>query len=928
MAQGPIELIVTKLFPPISRGGLIGRSRLLDRLQSQGERRLTLVSAPAGFGKTTLLAQWHDVLAAKGMSCCWLSLDDEDREPSRFLRYFVAALQTVAPSCGARALELLNSGRVNIASVIARVINEIAESDGRFAIFIDDYHLADSGALNEAMQLLLARAPHNLQYIIASRAVPNLLVSELRVRDEVTEFGATELRFDEREARDFILRVRGLSLNTDQLRLLQEQTEGWAAGLQLASLWLKEQVNRDDFFSGFSGNLRDIAEYLASGVLNNLQQGEQDFLLKTSILDRFNARLCNLLTDRDDSHLMLERMEAANLFLQPLDGRHVWYRYHHLFGEFLRSQLRRRYGGEMTELYRRAREWFTAEGFVSEAVHYALEGGDFDTAAALVQVHATHMMHVGQMVQINSWIDKIPASMADRHPRLHMFRCWALFHMRQPSGADEALKCAEKAIAELEADARQRNDCMALEQVFALREEEKVLRAGIAIAFDDVEQGEELASADIAANPAELPWLAGVMANIHGYACLSRSKFKEAEASLVRARHFHEMLGSVFGVVYSDCFLGLSELAQGNLHRAAALFQQAEDVALKGGLGQRSAGTAVARVLRAVVLYEWGRIDEADDLIRNNFDLVEECSHIEVETKARITLARIHTMRGAHDQAVAVLNGARHFAARNGFGRQLVQYLDEMVCLSLRAGDSEAAFDIAEDLRIDLDAPPQSTTERWDRIAFIRDLIRVRLLIDQCAYDSALAGFVHLRGIATHFGRRYRVIQMAVLESVTLARAGKQDAALERFREALTLAQPEGYITTIIGGDPRVKGLILALRERLGSSSDHNVGFRHYLGRLLSECDTQIRRADNSPAQGTGTSSGQLATFLPPVEALNARESEVLNLIALGRTNRDIARQLAIAENTVKWHVKNIFEKLSVVNRTMAVGRARELGLL
>jgi LuxR family maltose regulon positive regulatory protein len=931
LPEKPVELVITKLFPPVNRNALVGRTRLLESLRQSGARRLTLVSAPAGFGKSTLLAQWQDILIAGGMDCCWLSVDCEDRDVTRFLRYIIGALQTIDPEFGRRARELLeNQTKVDVVGVVARIFNEVAERGRAVAIFIDDYYLADCVEVNDAMQTLLSRAPRNFHFILASRAIPDLRLATLRVHDDIMELDAAELRFDIEEASEFMLKSRGLELTPEQITILQDRTEGWIAGLQLASLSLKSRQNRDEFFAAFSGKLRDITDYLTDDVWSKLSGDIQRFLLRTSVLGRLNADLCNLLDNRDDSQSRLDELEAQNLFLLPLDEERIWYRYHHLFSDFLRLQLARRYPAEIKKLQNLASQWFARNGYANEAVNYALEAENFEGAAELVQEHAFQMICMGQMAKVNSWIDKIPGEVAARYPRLPMYQCWALFHMRRPREAKEALMRTDIAITQLEKAAFAGGSAADFALIKSLREEEKVLKAGVAIAADDVDQGKVLAAAVLSGEPGKLTnWLIAVMGNIYGYSCQSRSEFAEAKEILTRARVLHEQVGAFFGIVYSDCFMGMMELAQGHLHRAAALFQQAEDVALKGGMPQRSAGTGIARILRSAVLYEWGRLDEARRLIDGNLDMVEECSHIEGEVTGHITLARLHALEGDWPRAENILGRARQICENIGAGRQLVQVLDELVRLSLHFGHVDTAFDIAEDMRLSLDCEPESRIEIWDRITYVRDLIRVRLLVSEGAWDKALLDLAHLKCQARHFRHGRREIQAMMLESLVLLNKGALSDAVVRFAEATELARPDGYIRSICDAGEGVGRLINALQVHLQTApSDKTVGHSISVRRYLDQLSVSINGPSLDQKQDPSIPANQISRSSVMPEPFSSREIEVLKLLAEGQANRVIATELQIAENTVKWHVKNIFEKLGVTNRTTAVLRCQSLGLL
>ncbi len=916
------ELIVTKLYPSVSRGGIVARDRLLDRLEGKAIRRLTLVTGPAGFGKTTLLAQWQGILLQRHIKCGWLSLDADDQDIDRFFHYFIGAVRMALPEFGQRVMQVLQRpARQNIASVIASIVNEVAEHNDSIAVFLDDFHLAESSTVNEAIQLLLHRAPNNLHLIVGSRSIPDWPLASLRVHDEIMMIDAMSLRFDRQESSDFIQISRGLELTPEQIDMLVDRTEGWVAGLQLASLSIGSRKQRDDFFETFSGSLRDIADYLATDVLRTLSADQQRFLLQTSVLDRLNADVCEHLTGHADAATLLEEIEANNLFLLPLDEQRNWYRYHHLFSDFLRSQLTSCNPLEFKALNLKASQWFAAQGLPNEAVNYALKAEAYDYVAELVHEHAVYLTWQGEMVQLNGWIRKIPEHVTMNYPRLPMFQCWALFHMRHGREAAKVLKHADSSLTRLETSAVERNDIAELERLKGLREEQKVLQAGIAIALDDINNPQIMEASEAFIRSERSEWLTAVMGNIYGYACMARSEFGLARNALSMARRLHSDVGAIFGVIYSDCFMGMLEMAEGNLHKAAALFQQAEDVALKAGMGPRTAGTAVARLLRAVVLYEWGRIDTALLLIEENLEVVTECGHIEVEIMGYITHARILAARGIRQRAEAVLLRAQDICKEESVGRQLVQVLDESVRLALAFGDTQAAFDIADDIRLEIDRETESETGRWDRISFCRDIISVRLLIVEGETDKALGHLAKLKQIVASAGRARRVLQCAVLESIALEKAGRSREALDCFANAVELGQREGYIRTIVDTGEEASHLIRRYHKQLHQNPEaRSVATRRYLTQLVAALNAE------TPAPVRDTDVDLQYDGL--IEPLSNREQEVLQLMAAGQVNREIAAELSIAENTVKWHVKNIFEKLGVTNRTAAAMRAREINFI
>jgi len=468
----------------VARFGLILRKRLGGMLVAGNLPKLVLVTAPAGYGKTTLLAQYFDLLGRKDYHCVWFSVDRSDSEPAEFLRYLINALQTEIADLGEESLRKLESrSQVDPDEIVVGLINEIAATAQEIVIFLDDFHHAESGTVTQIIRTFIAHGPWNLHFLLASRTLPALSVASLRAHAEVVDITTEDLRFSALESTQFLRDARGLDLSDAQIDTLFRRTEGWVAGLQLASLSLHQSGRRDELIQSFSGKAREVAEYLALDVLNGFPQDIQVFLLYTSILERMSSESCQYLVGRDDCQDVLDQLEVST-FLLPLDQSRTWYRYQHLFREFLLSELQRRFPAVIDDLYKQASLWFAEQHFDNEAVSYALESGDSDRAALLVEQQATRLLQRGQMPRLYNWLSKLPETIIERRPRLPMLRCWALFHMNQPKEAAQALHQAQHIIASLKDSARGETG----EELAALQEEMKVLRAGVACARDDVEK--------------------------------------------------------------------------------------------------------------------------------------------------------------------------------------------------------------------------------------------------------------------------------------------------------------------------------------------------------------------------------------------------------------------------------------------------------
>jgi len=901
-------LIITKLSPPVARTGLIARPRLLVAAQAGADCKLTLVTAPAGFGKSTLLVQWRQTLIRQGANIGWLSLDANDRDPVRFLHYLAGALHSAGGAAAQSALALLEGHtRPAHGEVIARMVNDMAQSAADLMLFLDDYHLVDSPAINEIVETLLARTPAHVHFVIASRRTPGLPLARLRVRDELAELDAATLRFNRPEAGDFISQARGLAITPAQVSTLHQRTEGWIAGLQLAALSLRDHNDPAAFIDNFSGGARAIADYLANDVLNQQPAILRDFLLASSVLERMDARACAAVTQNSDSQQMLEDLERENLFIIPLDEDRRWYRYHALFRDFLARQRRRRRPGEDGALLHRAGEDFAARGLVDEAINYILAAGDGERAAEMIEDFAVDIMSRGLMPRMLRWIDKIPQQVAARRPRLHLARCWAYFHIGDAPRAGTALRHGLEIIERL----RQQDGGLAPDQLALMEEEIKVLRTGVAISADDYNLAKALAKTPLKAMSGRHMFLTGAMQNMLGYACVARSEFMEARAALARARACH--LGAAngsLGVVYSDCFLAMAEMAEGRLRAAAALAEQADDIARQDH-EHRSFSAAIAQVVRGAICYEGDRLDEARRFIEPNLPLIDEFAHIEGRTMGYLTMARIHAARGEAAACDALLERARTMARHGPFDRLLAVTELEAVRQFLARVQPALALDSGRVLGIFLDQPAAARPESWDRVAGLRELARARLLIACEQPDEALAILAHLKTLAERVGRRTRVLEILVLMAGACQASGQQDLALEALGQALEIAAPENFRRVFL---------------------DEGAGLRALLGQALARAGLLA-----GPARQHGHAVFA-AGDTPPCAApapdftlsapLSPRERDVLRLVAGGRANRDIAAALTITENTVKWHVKNIFAKLGVANRTSAVLAARALHLI
>lgn len=892
-------LLLTRLRPPMQRRRLVSRPALTRRLEAGLGGKLTLVSAPAGSGKTTLLVEWtgHTELPV-----AWLSLDAADNDPARFLAYLIAALQGIRPEIGETALPLLRAPQVVPTDPVMTVLaNSIVSVPHDFILVLDDYHHVQSEVVHAAVAFLLGHAPPQMHLVISTRTDPPLPIAQLRAHGQLTELRAPDLGFTHDETARFLRDVMQLPASAEEVAGLEARTEGWIAGLQLAALSSQGREGGLGAVSTFTGSHRHLLDYLAAEVLAQQPPHVRDFLLRTSILETLTAPLCEAvlgLEPASDPQATLEQIERANLFLVALDERQEWYRYHALFGEFLRSYLHRTMPGEVAGLHLRAARWLHEHGFVPEAVAHALAAREYDLAASLVEQHARTMLTHGENTTLIGWLEALPEELLLARPRLCICHAWAATYTGQYGVAEDRVNDAERAAANRASDVEPQS----------IRGEIAAIRARLAANNSDLDRVLALSREALEHLPAERLDLRGHVALNLGLTYMDFGEMEQTAHYLGQAHEIGRASGNLRLAIFGLRYLGVARMVQGRLHEAARLYRQALQVAAEGQDGTRpslpAAGVAYAGLGR--LLYEWNYLDEAREHALRGLELGKRGGE-------RKILLEGYTVLGKTLNALGDLQGA-------------LDAMDRMVDI--------AGADWGHRTRLWLAQGRVSEAARWlHEKGITRDsplhydlelehLTAARVMVSQGNADDALYLLDRLLTSAEAQGRARSVIEALTVRAAALHSQGRTDGARQSLERALVLAAPERFVRTFADEG----GPIADLLEAVYSDRQHRRNVvthipEDYLSTLLSAFG-------RIPVEAPGHTRypGVPQELLP--EPLTPREIAVLRLMSNGMSNAQIAEELVIGVGTVKTHALGIYGKLDARNRTQAVARARELRLL
>ena len=921
-----IPILVTKFFVPAARPELVLRPRLIEQLNGGLHRKLTLISAPAGFGKTTVVTEWLDNLQGNthqekptNIRIAWLSLDESENNPARFLTYFIAALNQIdgLDALGDGSLTMLQSPQLPpIDAILTLFINDLAAIPSRIIFVLDDYHLIDTQTIQDILSFLLENLPPQLHLVITTREDPLLPLPRLRSRGQLTELRAADLRFTFTEAAEFLNQVMGLDLSTEDIVALEARTEGWIAGLQLAALSLRGNADTTQRIQSFTGSNRLVLDYLIEEVLNQQPENIQNFLLQTAVLDRLTGSLCdavrfdpedNMANGRENGQVVLERLERANLFIIPLDEERSWYRYHHLFADLLWQRLRQTQPDLESVLHIRASEWYEQNGFTDEAIEHALRADDYKRAANLIEEQADAIWGQGAHNRLWRWLVRLPDEWRFAMPRICVLYAWNMFATGQQEEAERSIQAAEHAL-----DLR-KNDPHQIEpheqvplsdsELKQLKGRLAAIRSMIGSWWEDVPEIIQHASIALEYLPKNDPWR-GSAAVALGDAYLFKGDMTAAYQAQLEAVESCKATGNTFFIMIANMKVASCLRELGQLEQTIEICQKQWEIAKENGLSKT---IIVGWVLGlwAISLAERNELDRALELVTKSVELTQG-KDLSFVGASNLFLAKVLFYRGDLAGAEATFQKLENIALKH----YLPLYISEQMA--------------AWQARIMIAKNQPAAVSRWVKergldpdgeLTSLKDYVIVvlaRILLFQGRYDEATRLLLRLLAAAEAGEHTAAMIEILVLQALTFQAEDNKTQALNALMRAITLAKPGGYVRIFVGEGPPIARLLYEILSR-GIAPD-------YVQQLLAAFP------DTEPEQAVSSKDEVLEDEW--IEPLSKRELEVLQFVADGLTNQEVASRLYLSLNTVKAHTRTIYSKLGVNSRTQAVARARILGII
>jgi LuxR family transcriptional regulator, maltose regulon positive regulatory protein len=907
-----ITILETKLRAPLTPASAIARARLVGRVRSGLDTRLLLVSAPPGFGKTTLIAQALSAELPAGAAIAWVSLDRADDEPVVFWSYLVAAISAAAPDAGAAARELLDAPRATTAQLLVALINGLAGCRTELVLVLDDLHLIEGREIHEGLAFLLDRLPSTIHLVILTRSDPPLPLARMRVRGDLVEVRAADLRFTPQEAAAYLNERMALGLASADVDALESRTEGWIAALQMAALSMRDRSDAQSFIASFAGDDRYVVDYLADEVLERQTDAVRTFLLNTAVLDRLTGPLCDAVTGETGGTAMLEALDRANLFLVPLDDRRRWYRYHQLFADLLRARLLDQRPKDIPGLHRRASAWWETHDEPAEAIGHALAAGDHERAADLIEMTARALRRSRQELTLRRWLDALPEDLFAQRPVLAIAHVGALLSTGEADGVERRLAMAARWLPAASGGA----DRAAAEAKGMVVRHETALehlpsaiplyRAALARMRGDLPGTIEHARVAYAAAPEDQPLERGSAGGLLALAYwadgdldAAHDAWTEAVADLERAGYRADMLGGTLA-------MGDIRIAQGRLAEAQRTLERGLRIGTEATPPLR--GTADMHVGLAELHLERQDLAAARKHLDAAIALGEGLGLPQHPYRRRLALAGLRAAEGDLDAALTLVDEAERVYVADFFPEvRPIHAVRARLSTRLGRGAEALAWAAERSVTAEVDL---AYLREYERITFAEALVaQARAAGGRGRIDEAgrlIAGSL----IAAEAGGRQRsVIELLLLDALARDHAGDEDGSARSLDRAVALAVPEGLVRVFVERGSALTPLLEAARRRSAMPE--------LAARVLSILRDEAPPAVEHPA-----------IQQPLIEPLSARELDVLRLLATDLDGPEIAGQLFVSLNTLRTHTRNIYAKLEVNSRRAAVSRGRELGLL
>jgi LuxR family maltose regulon positive regulatory protein len=895
-----VPFLVTKIMSPRCPG-LIDRPRLLALASDLPTKRLAVIKAPAGFGKTSIAASWSERLRQQGSSVAWLTIDPDDDDPARFLCYMMQAIQRCAPGIGADAIDLINEAfLINPQAIVSTIINDLTDIDDEVYLFLEDYHWITNPLIHDTVAFFLKHAPSHAHIVLTTRTEPPLPLASLRANNQLLEVDAAALRFDLQETQEFLLSGKFHTYDLEDVRLLHSRTGGWPAVLRIIVATSYTAEGSAQYVRNMTEVQRPIGSYLDE-MLDGLPGELVSFMLRTAILDRFSLPLCEVVSGAVSSQALLASIEKRQLLLTALDQEGKWFRYHPLLAEHLKKRLVSERGGEFPELHQRAARWYASQELWTEAVQHAIAAGDTDQALGWIKNCAMGLVKKGDLLTLLDWQRLFPSEVMSGQPAVKLAIAWGLALAARVDEALQILDEIERDLATHEPADRDllACECEAIRSVaLSLKDEGQI---ALPLALNCMSKSND-------------PWTANVASNVVRYWRCRIGDIEGCYATPWIPYSIDEDRRNLFASVYRRCIQGIAEVQQLRLAAAERHYAEASRLA-EQHVGPNSIAAALPASLIARIFYEQGRVDEAETILVDRLPLISAGAMPECVLSTNYVMVRVAAFRSNFDRAHTLLERADSLSMMRGWGRLYAAAALERVWLYLGEDRISEAAVAYEDLERFAERYNPSVDFSWFDIHRYTALARAYLASARGRFDHAISTLTGLRDDADRARNPYFALRVTVHLSVVQFRANYTAEAFDSLRRTLDVSAHTGIHQTFLDEGPKIGPLLIAFQNAAEPASDKSAEFVRYVSGLVTAWRSRYQSVD-APNRSSLT------------DPLSTREAAILKLIAQGLSNKEIARSLDVTPETVKSHVKNIFIKLGAEKRAQAVARAQSLGLI